>query len=116
MPGWIATMNMMVTCTHGAPAKPAQPNPRIKLNGSPAPMASTIFSVQGCPFVMGVAGPKPCLTGTYAPPTLSVRVKSLGMGLIVQSSTTQPAIVTPGAPPLPFLPISNTGQNHVKAM
>lgn len=116
MPGWIATMNMTVTCTHGAPAKPAQPNPHIKLGGAPAPIASAVFSVQGCPFVMGVAGPKPCLTGTYASPALSVRVKSMGMGLIVQSSATQPAIVTPGAPPLPFLPISNTGQVRVKAM
>jgi hypothetical protein len=107
---------MMVTCTHGAPAQPLVNNPRIKLSGSPAPQAGTLFSVQGCPFVMGVAGPKPCLTGTYAPPTLSARVKSMGMGLIVQSSATQPATVTPGAPPLPFLPISNTGQVRVKAM
>lgn len=116
MPGLIATLNMQVTCAHGAPAQTQMRNPHIKLSGTPAPLANALYTVQGCPFVMGVAGPKPCLTGNHASPTLSVRVKSMGMGLIVQSSTTQPANVTPGAPPLPFQPISSAGQTRVKAI
>lgn len=115
MPGFIATMNMKVSCVHGGPAQPAGPNPHIKLGGTPVPMANGTFAVAGCAFNMGAAGPKPCLTATFAPATLSLRVKSLGMGLILESSKTSPAIVTPGAPPVPLMPISSAGQLRVRA-
>lgn len=119
MPGYLVTMSVMVTCAHGGQAKPAAPNPRVKIMGQPVPMSASPFVVAGCPMTIpppAGPGPTPCLMATYLPPTMTVRVKSMGQPLLCQTSMTGPAVTTPPSPPAPLLPISFAGQMRVKAM
>jgi|YelNatPaOPRAMG01_1025707.scaffolds.fasta_scaffold154082_2 hypothetical protein len=119
MPGYLLTMSCVVTCAHGGQAKPTSPNPRVKIMGTPVPMSNAPFMIAGCPMTVpppGGPGPTPCISATFLPPTMTVRVKSMGQGLLCQSSMTGPAITTPPAPPLPLLPVSFAGQTRVRGM
>jgi hypothetical protein len=113
-------MSVVVMCAHGGKATPVAPNPRVKCSGVPIPLSAPPFVIAGCPFVMPVPppvpSPHPCLSAAYMPPTMTVRVKSMGMPLLVQTSMTFPAITVPPAPPLPLMPVSFPGQVRVKAM
>src|SRR3972149_4121800 len=55
MPGFVLTMSCAVTCAHGGQAKPAAPNPRVKIMGTPVPMSAPPFMVAGG--AMGVPPP-----------------------------------------------------------
>lgn len=119
MPGYLLTMSCVVTCAHGGQAKPTAPNPRVKINGTPVPMSSPPFMVAGCPMVippLAGPGPTPCISAIFLPPTMTLRVKSMGQPLLCQSSMTGPAITTPPSPPVPLLPVSFAGQTRVKGM
>ncbi|MDY6911260.1 MAG: hypothetical protein SVM79_02745 [Chloroflexota bacterium] len=119
MPGYLLTMTCVVTCAHGGQAKATTPNARVKIMGSPVPMSSVPFMVAGCPMTIpppAGPGPTPCISGTFLPPTMTVRVKSMGQPLLCQTSMTGPAITTPPSPPAPFLPVSFAGQARVKGM
>ncbi len=119
MPGFLLNMQCKVMCTHGGQAMPTAPNPRVKLTGAPVPMSAAPFTVAGCPMVIpppAGPGPTPCIMGTFLPPTMTLRVKSMGQGLLCQTSMTGPAVTTPPSPPAPFLPVVFAGQVRVKAM
>ncbi len=119
MPGFLVNMSVTVMCMHGGKATPTAPNPRVKLSGVPVPMATAPFMVAGCPMVIpppAGPGPTPCIQGMFLPPTMTLRVKSMGQPLLVQTSMTGPAVTTPPSPPVPFQPIAFAGQVRVKAM
>lgn len=119
MPGFLLTMTCVVTCAHGGQAKPTAPNPRVKVMGTAVPMSSPPFVVAGCPMTIpppAGPGPTPCLTATFLPPTMTLRVKSMGQPLLCQSSATGPAVTTPPSPPAPLLPVSFAGQVRVRGM
>ena len=119
MPGFLLNMQCKVMCTHGGQAMPTAPNPRVKLMGAPVPMSAAPFTVAGCPMVIpppAGPGPTPCIMGTFLPPTMTLRVKSMGQGLLCQTSMTGTAVTTPPSPPAPFLPVVFAGQVRVKAM
>ncbi len=114
MPGYLLNMNCVVMCAHGGKASPTAPNPRVKIMGTPVPMSSPPFMVAGCAFVTPAGAPLPCVSATFLPPTMTVRVKSMGQPLLCASSATSPAI--PSAPPAPLQPVSFAGQVRVKGM
>ncbi|RLT44686.1 MAG: hypothetical protein DWI57_02740 [Chloroflexi bacterium] len=117
MPGYLLTMSCVVTCAHGGQAKAVAPNPRVKVMGTPVPMAAAPFVVAGCPMVIpppAGPGPTPCITASFLPPTATARVKSMGQPLLCQSSSTGPCVTTPPSPPAPLLPVSSAGQARVK--
>lgn len=119
MPGFLLTMTCVVTCAHGGQAKPTAPNLRVKILGTPVPMSAPPFAVAGCPMTIpppAGPGPTPCLTAAFLPPTMTLRVKSMGQPLLVQTSATGPAVTTPPSPPAPLLPVSFAGQTRVRAM
>jgi hypothetical protein len=119
MPGYLLTMNCVVTCAHGGQARPTSPNPRVKIMGTPVPMSAPPFMVAGCAMTVpppAGPGPTPCVSATYIPATMTVRVKSMGQPLLCQSSTTGPCITVPPAPPVPLLPVSFAGQTRVRGM
>ena len=119
MPGFLLTMQCKVMCAHGGQAMPAAPNPRVKIMGAPVPMSAPPFMVAGCPMVippLAGPGPTPCISATFLPPTMTMRVKSMGQGLLCQTSMTGPAITTPPSPPAPLMPVIFAGQVRVKAM
>jgi hypothetical protein len=117
MPGYLLTMSCVVMCAHGGKASPTAPNPRVKIMGTPVPMASAPFVVAGCAMTIpppAGPGPTPCLTATFLPPTATLRVKSMGQPLLCASSATGPAVTTPPSPPAPLQPVSFAGQVRVK--
>ena len=119
MPGFLLTMSAVVMCAHGGQAKPMTPNPRVKLMGTPVPMSSPPFVIAGCAMVVpppAGPGPTPCISATFLPPTMTVRVKSMGQPLLCQTSMTGPAITTPPSPPAPLLPVVSAGQTKVSGM
>ena len=119
MPGFLVHVGATVLCSHGGQAQPTAPNPRVKIMGTPVPMSAPPFMVAGCPMTIpppAGPGPTPCISAMFLPPTMTLRVKSMGQGLLCQTSATGPAITTPPSPPAPFLPVSFAGQVRVKGM
>lgn len=114
MPGYLLTMNCVVTCAHGGQAKAAAPNPRVKIMGTPTPQITAPFLVSGCSLTTPLGVPTPCITAAYIPATGTVRVKSMGQPLLCATSTTGLCVTTPPAPPGPLLPITFAGQVRVK--
>jgi hypothetical protein len=96
------------------------PNPRVKLMGQPIPMsAPPVTILPDCQMKIpppAGPGPTPCISATFLPPTMTLRVKSMGQGLLCQTSMTGPAITTPPSPPVPLLPVIFAGQVRVKGM
>lgn len=110
MPGYLLTLSATVMCAHGGQAKFAAPNPRVKLGGTPVPMSAPPMVIAGCANPPPPANIGPCVVGNIIPPTLTVRVKSMGQGLVCQSTQIM------GTPtPAPLI-ISVPGQFRVKAM
>ena len=119
MPGFLLNMGCVVMCMHGGQATPTASNPRVKIMGMPVPMPSAPFMVAGCAMAVpppAGPGPTPCISATFLPPTLTVRVKSMGQPLLCQTSMTGPVINVPPAPPLPLMPVSFAGQARVRGM
>ena len=110
MPGYLLTMTAAVMCTHGGQAKFTAPNPRVKLSGTPVPMSAPPMAIAGCANPPPPANIGPCVVGNILPPTLTLRVKSMGQGLVCQ--TTQ-ILGTPTPAPLQ---IASPGQMRVKGM
>jgi hypothetical protein len=56
--------------------------------------------------------------GTFLPPTYTMRVKSMGMGLLCMSSMTSPVVITPTQMPPMAVPLQITfaGQTRVQGM
>lgn len=119
MPGYLLTMSCVVTCAHGGQAKPTAPNPRVKIMGTPVPSSTLPFMIAGCAMVVpppAGPGPTPCIMASFLPPTMTLRVRSMGQPLLCQSSMTGPAVTTPPSPPVPLLPVIFAGQTRVKGM
>ncbi len=119
MPGFLLTQTAKVTCAHGGMVTFPAPNPRVRIMGTPVPLSATPVTVAGCPFAIpppAGPGPTPCISATFLPPTMTLRVKSMGQGLLCQTSATGPAITTPPSPPVPLLPVIFAGQVRVKGM
>ena len=110
MPGYLLHVGAIVQCAHGGMAQPTVPNPRVKVGGSPVPMSSVPSMVAGCAFPPPPVANGPCVTATWIPPTATVRVKSMGQPLLVQSSLA--TCVPTGTPTI----ISFAGQVRVKGM
>ena len=116
---FLLTMSCVVTCIHSGQAKPTAPNPRVKIMGAPVPMSAPPFVVAGCPMTVpppAGPGPTPCISATFLPPTMTLRVKSMGQPLLLDTSMTGPCITVPPSPPAPLLPATSAGQTRVKAM
>lgn len=119
MPGFLLNMNVVVTCIHGGQARPTAPNPRVRVMGTPVPLPTPPFMIAGCAFAIpppAGPGPTPCISAMFLPPSMTLRVKSMGQPLLCMSSMTGPAITIPPAPPAPLLPVSFAGQARVRGM
>jgi hypothetical protein len=110
MPGFLLNMGAQIMCAHGGQAKLTAPNPRVKLMGQPVPMSSAPLAVVGCALPPPPVANGPCVTGQWMPPTLTIRVKSMGQPLVVQSSQ---AICAPTGT---SVVIAFAGQTRVRGM
>ncbi len=110
MPGFLLTMSAAVICAHGGKVNFAAPNPRVKIMGVPVPMSAPPVLIAGCAFPPPPVANGPCVVANWIPPTHTIRVKSMGMGLVCQTSM---AIAVPTGTPIT---IAFAGQVRVKGM
>jgi len=95
MPGFLLNMSSVVLCAHGGKAQPTVPNPRVKVMGQPTVLQSAPWVVAGCAFPPPPAANGPCVVGNWL--IGSIRVKSMGMPLLLQDSQ---AICAPTGTPV----------------
>jgi hypothetical protein len=110
MPGFLLTMSAAVLCAHGGKVNFAAPNPRVKVMGVPVPMSAPPVLIAGCAFPPPPVANGPCVVANWIPPTHTIRVKSMGMGLVCQTSQ---AIAVPTGTPITIV---FAGQVRVKGM
>jgi hypothetical protein len=94
MPGFLVNASSTVNCSHAGSARATMTNPRVKLDGQPSVVQSSVYSVSQCSFTTS-AGPSPCVTATWT--VVATRVRSSGQGLVLQDSQ---ATCTPNGTPL----------------
>jgi uncharacterized Zn-binding protein involved in type VI secretion len=96
MPGFILHQGAMVQCAHGGMVEPTVPSPRVTVMGMPIITAGAPWTVAGCAFPPPPVANGPCVVAQWLPPTAAMRVTSMGMPVLVQSSQ---AICTPTGTP-----------------
>ena len=84
MPAPVVHVGAVVMCSHGAPAQPTAPSPRVMVSGQPVATITAPYAITGCPFNVS-GGPSPCVTGQWI--VGSVRVTSMGQPLVLQTSS-----------------------------
>lgn len=97
-------------CAHGGTVSFAAPNPRVQIMGVPVPMSAPPVLIAGCSFPPPPVANGPCVVANWIPPTHTLRVKSMGMGLVCQTSM---AMAVPTGTPIS---IAFAGQVRVKGM
>lgn len=108
MPGFILHEGALVQCAHGGMVEPTAPNPRVTVMGMPIITVGAPWVVAGCAFPPPPEGNGPCLVAQWLPPTGTMRVTSMGVPLLVESSQ---AICVPTGTPV----IVGQTQTRVKA-
>ncbi len=83
MPGYLVHVGAVIMCAHGGQAQPTMPLPRVTVSGQPIVAQAAPHLVAGCPFVLGIV-PSPCVVAQWV--TGSVRVKSMGLPILLQAS------------------------------
>lgn len=100
MPGHVLNLSSLVQCAHGAPAQPTAPvptPPRVTILGQAVMTEATAYVVAGCPNTESPPNPVqappappppfPCATATWIGATAATRVKTMGLAVLVMSST-----------------------------
>ena len=85
MPGFLVEFGAQVKCTHAGTATAGKPNPRVMLGGKPSIQVTSPMAIVGCTMPPPLPGNGPCATGKWTSGTM--RVKSDGQALVIQSST-----------------------------
>jgi hypothetical protein len=72
-----------IQCPHGGLANVVPTNFKVKVGGAPALLASDVFLVAGCPFMVGPK-PQPCLTIEWQLPSTMFKIN--GQAVLLQTS------------------------------
>jgi hypothetical protein len=96
MPGPALHLGAVVMCSHGGPAQPTAPLPRVLLSGQPVVTLASPYAVVGCGLT-AVPSP-PCVTGQW----LAGAVRVLAGGAPVAVVTGVSTCVPTGTPLLPL--------------
>ena len=94
MPGFLLHAGATVTCSHGGPAQPTVPNPRVLVMGMPSVTIAAPFVVAGCGLPAITSGAPPCVSATWI--TAAVRITSNGQPLLLLDS--QASCIPTGTP------------------
>ncbi|MFZ2360326.1 MAG: hypothetical protein WA040_13370 [Anaerolineae bacterium] len=108
MSSFILHEGAIVQCAHGGMVQPTVPNPRVTVMGMPIITVGAPWVVAGCAFPPPPVANGPCVVAEWLPLTASLRVTSMGLPVLVQSSQ---AICTPTGTPV----IVSLTQTRVKA-
>jgi hypothetical protein len=83
MPGYLLHQGATVLCMHAGQAQAVVPNPRVKVSSQQTVQQPNMWTVAGCPFMIGLS-PAPCVTAQWV--TAATRVRSGGQPLLLQDS------------------------------
>jgi hypothetical protein len=99
VPGPLAHAANLTLCTHGIPATVVPTNVRVLVGGQPVTTLSDQYLIAGCPFVVPVGVPMPCVRIQWLVP--SARVLVNGTPALLQTSVGLciSAQQTPNGPP-----------------
>jgi len=97
MPGFLLHTGATLICSHGGPAQPTAPFPRVRVGGQPVVTQGAPYAVAGCPFSTP-GGPLPCVTANWV--SAALRVRAGGMPVLLQDSQ---AVTVPNGVPLNVL-------------
>ncbi len=84
MPGFLLHVGAVVQCLHGGIAQPILPNPRVTVVGQPIVTQAGPYTITGCTLPPPPVANGPCVTANWL--TSALRVKSMGMPVILQDS------------------------------
>jgi hypothetical protein len=98
MPGFLLHVGATVLCTHGAPAQPTLPDPRVTVMGQPIVTQAAPYVVTGCPLVPPAPGP--CVTAQWI--IGAARVFANGQPVLLQTSQ---AICAPTGTPVTIVAV-----------
>lgn len=111
MPGLVLHAGAVLTCSHGGQVKIVPAQVRAEVSGTPICTVADVFTVVGCPGVMGVV----CTTVTWQ--NTASRVTANGVPVLVQAPP--PLGPVPGgglvAGPPPQIPLVSVMQMRVIA-
>jgi hypothetical protein len=96
MPGPALHLGAVVMCSHGGPAQPTAPLPRVLLSGQPVVTLGSPYAVVGC--ALSATSTPPCVTGQW----LAGAVRVLAGGAPVAVVTGVSTCVPTGTPLLPL--------------
>jgi hypothetical protein len=96
MPGPALHLGAVVMCSHGGPAQPTAPLPRVLLSGQPVVTLASPYAVVGCG--LSTTSTPPCVTGQW----LAGAVRVLAGGAPVAVVTGVSTCVPTGTPLLPL--------------
>lgn len=92
MPGFLLHFGATVFCSHAGQAQPIVVNPRVRVNGQPIVMQTSLYAIAGCTLA---SVPSPfCATAQWV--TGALRVRSNGIPVLLQDS--QAICAAPGTP------------------
>lgn len=84
MPGPIYHLGNQAMCPHAGQVQDVPSTGRVKVMMQPVAVGTDQFLIVGCAF-QGPNGPHPCMTAQWITP--AVRVKSMGVPVLLQTST-----------------------------
>ncbi len=79
----ILQLGCTIQCPHGGMVSVVPTNTKVKVGGAFALLASDVFLVAGCPFVVGTV-PQPCLTVEWQAPSTMFKIN--GQTVLLESS------------------------------
>jgi hypothetical protein len=96
MPAPALHLGAVVTCSHGGPATPLSPFPRVLLSGQPLVTIASPYVVTGC--TLTGTGAPPCVTGQW----ISGAVRVLAGGVPIATMAGASTCIPTGTPMLPI--------------
>ena len=101
MGAFILQFGCTIQCPHGGMGVVSPANTKVKVNGAFALLSSDVFTIAGCPFVMG-SSPHPCTTIQWVNEATKVKVNgtpvllnsSIGLCKAADGLVQGPAIIT----------------------
>jgi hypothetical protein len=96
MPGPALHLGAVVMCSHGGPAQPTAPLPRVLLSGQPVVTLASPYAVVGC--ALSATSTPPCVTGQWLAGAVRVLAGGAPVAVVTGVSTSVPT----GTPLLPL--------------
>jgi hypothetical protein len=90
MPGFLMHVGATVMCSHGGTAQPTTPYPRVTVGGQPVVCVPPPYVIAGCPWIVPIGVPLPCVTGQFTVGATRVTAGGQPLALSTAASVCMP--------------------------